>query len=153
MVHRFLSPTGQCKPFDIKGDGYCREEGVSAVFLKKLSSAFADGDQVLGVIASTRVYQNHNSIAITVPNAASLSKLFQDVVPQARLEPENVTVIEAHGTGTPVGGPAEYDGIRRVFGGSVRSDIVSLSSIKGLIDHTECASGVIALVKPLTLAA
>ena len=147
----FLSPTGQCKPFDIKGDGYCRGEGVGAVFLKKLSSAVADGDQVLGVIASTRVYQNHNSTAITVPNAASLSKLFQDVVRQARLEPENVTVVEAHGTGTPVGDPAEYDSIRRVFGGSIRSDTVSLSSVKGLIGHTECASGVIALVKTLLM--
>ena len=147
----FLSPTGQCKPFDIKGDGYCRGEGVGAVFLKKLSSAIADGDQVLGVIASTRVYQNHNSTAITVPNAASLSELFQDVVRQARLEPEDVTVVEAHGTGTPVGDPAEYDGIRRVFGGSIRSDTVSLSSVKGLIGHTECASGVVALVKTLLM--
>ena len=101
----FLSSTGQCKPFDAKADGYCRGEGVGAVFLKKLSSAIADGDQVLGVIASTRVYQNQNCTAITVPNVASLSELFQDVVRQARLEPKMVSVVEAHGTGTPVAIP------------------------------------------------
>jgi 3-oxoacyl-(acyl-carrier-protein) synthase len=98
----FLSPTGQCKPFSAGGDGYSRGEAVGMVFLKKLSSALADGDQVLGVIASTRVYQNQNCTAITVPNATSLSELFGDVVQQARLEPRHVSVIEAHGAGTPV---------------------------------------------------
>ena len=147
----FLSPTGQCKPFDAKGDGYCRGEGVGAVFLKKFSSAIADGDQILGVIASSRVYQNQNCTAITVPNAVSLSELFVDVVRQARLEPKNVSVVEAHGTGTPVGDPAEYEGIRRVFGGPIRSDILSLTSVKGLVGHSECASGVVSLVKTLLM--
>lgn len=147
----FLSPTGQCKSFDARGDGYCRGEGAGLVFLKKLSSALADGDQVLGIIASTRVYQNQNCTAITVPNAKSLSDLFVDVVQQARLEPQTVSVVEAHGTGTPVGDPAEYDAIRKVLGGPGRSDILHLGSVKGSIGHTEFASGVISLIKALLM--
>lgn len=147
----FLSPTGQCKPFDSNADGYCRGEGVGAVFLKRLSSAIADGDQVLGVIASTKVYQNQNCTAITVPNAISLSQLFTDVLRQARLEPHQITFVEAHGTGTPVGDPAEYDGIRSVFGGAIRSDVLSLGSTKGFVGHTECASGVVSLIKTLLM--
>ncbi|KAJ6094205.1 polyketide synthase [Penicillium canescens] len=148
----FLSPTGQCKPFDAKGDGYCRGEGAGVVMLKRLSSAIADGDQVLGVIAATRVYQNQNCTAITVPNAPSLSELFVDVVRQARLEPQNISVVEAHGTGTPVGDPAEYDAIRTVLGqSSKRSDTLYLSSVKGSIGHTEFASGVVSLLKVLLM--
>ena len=147
----FLSPSGQCKPFDAKGDGYCRGEGAGVVFLKKLSSAIADGDQVLGVIASTRVYQNQNCTAITVPNAASLSELFVDVVRQARLEPKTISVVEAHGTGTPVGDPAEYNGIRKVLGGSLRSGTLHLTSVKGLLGHTEFASGILSLIKILLM--
>ncbi|KAI1394380.1 citrinin polyketide synthase [Hypoxylon trugodes] len=147
----FLSPTGQCKPFDVKADGYCRGEGGGIVFLKKLSSAIADGDQVLGVIAGTRVYQNQNCTAITVPNAISLSDLFTDVVRQSRLEPHAVSVVEAHGTGTPVGDPAEYDGIRQILGGPKRPNTLSLSSVKGLLGHTEFSSGVIALLKILLM--
>jgi acyl transferase domain-containing protein/thioester reductase-like protein/acyl carrier protein/SAM-dependent methyltransferase len=147
----FLSQTGQCKPFDAKGDGYCRGEGAGVVYLKKLSSALADGDQILGVIAGSRVYQNQNSTAITVPNADSLSQLFVDVLQQSKLESQAISVVEAHGTGTPVGDPAEYDGIRRVFGGSARSDILSLSSVKGSIGHTEFASGVLSLLKVLLM--
>jgi len=78
----FLSPTGQCKPFDSQADGYCRGEGVGAVFLKKLSAAIADNDQILGVIASTAVYQNQNCTPITVPNQISLSELFRNVTKQ-----------------------------------------------------------------------
>lgn len=147
----FLSPSGQCKPFDAKADGYCRGEGVGVVFLKRLSSAIADGDQVFGVLASTKVYQNQNCTPITVPNAVSLSELFTDVVRQARLEPKDISFVEAHGTGTAVGDPAEYDGIRNVFGGPTRPDTLSLGSVKGLVGHTECASGVVSLIKTLLM--
>ncbi|OCL13142.1 non-reducing polyketide synthase 1 [Glonium stellatum] len=147
----FLSPTGQCKPFDAKADGYCRGEGVGAVFLKRLSSAISDNDQVLGVIASTAVYQNQNCTAITVPNMVSLSDLFSNVTKQAKLEPKQISVVEAHGTGTPVGDPAEYDSVRNVFGRSARSDTLSLGSVKGLVGHTESASGIVALLKILLM--
>ncbi|KAI9830055.1 MAG: hypothetical protein M1819_005885 [Sarea resinae] len=147
----FLSPTGPCKPFDVKADGYCRGEGSGAVFLKKLSTAIEDGDQIFGVIASTAVYQNQNCTPITVPNADSLSDLFRYITRQAHLEPKQISVVEAHGTGTPVGDPAEYESLRRVFGGPIRSKSLSLGSVKGLVGHTECASGIVALIKMLLM--
>lgn len=147
----FLSPTGPCKPFDAKADGYCRGDGIGAVFLKKMSSAIADGDQILGVIASTAVYQNQNCTPITVPNAESLSDLFSYVTSEAQLKPEQISVVEAHGTGTPVGDPAEYEGIRRVFGGSIRSNLLSVGSVKGLVGHTEGAAGIVSLIKMLLM--
>lgn len=147
----FLSPTGPCKPFDAKADGYCRGEGIGAVFLKSMSSATADGDQILGVVRGTSVYQNLNHTPITVPNAESLSTLFQDVIRQASLRPEQISVVEAHGTGTAVGDPAEYESVRRVLGSSNRSHSLSLGSVKGLVGHTECASGIIALIKTILM--
>ncbi|KFY00088.1 hypothetical protein O988_03530 [Pseudogymnoascus sp. VKM F-3808] len=147
----FLSPTGQCKPFDANADGYCRAEGVGAVFLKKLSAAIADGNQVLGVIAASAVYQNENCTPITVPNASSLSNLFSTVTRRAGLEPKHISVVEAHGTGTPVGDPAEYDSVRKVFGGPIRTNTLSLGSVKGLLGHTESASGIVALIKTVLM--
>jgi len=76
----FVSPSGQCKPFDDSADGYCRAEGLGFVFLKKLSDAIRDGNPVLAVIPSTAVYQNMNSTPLFVPNAPSLSRLFTDVL-------------------------------------------------------------------------
>ena len=148
---QFLSPTGQCKPFDAKADGYCRGDGIGLVFLKKLSTALSDGDQVYGVIAGSKVYQNVGSTTITVPNADSLATLFADITKQARIDPAQVSVVEAHGTGTPVGDPAEYEAIARIFGGSQRTDVLSLSSVKGLFGHTEGASGVCSLLKVILM--
>ncbi|PSN66473.1 ketoacyl-synt-domain-containing protein [Corynespora cassiicola Philippines] len=145
----FLSPTGQCKPFDAAGDGYCRGEAVGAVFLKRLDDAVRDGDQIFGTIAATEVLQNQNCTAITVPNAPSLSNLFRNVTSKAGVSPHDISVVEAHGTGTAVGDPAEYDGIRTVLGGPKRYSLLALRSIKGLVGHAECASGMVALIKTL----
>lgn len=148
----FLSPTGQCKSFDISADGYCRGEAAGVVYLKKYSKAVADGDQILGVIAGSCVYQNQNCTPITVPNEPSLRSLFIDVLERAKLKPHDISVVEAHGTGTQVGDPAEVSGIRSVFGGLQKSSQpLSLISSKGLVGHSETASGVVSLIKLLLM--
>ncbi|KAH9885145.1 polyketide synthase [Xylariomycetidae sp. FL2044] len=150
----FLSPTGACKPFDARADGYCRGEGVGAVFLKKMSQAVADGDLVLGVLAATGVQQNQNCTPIFVPNAPSLEHLFTGVMTRARVKPSQISVVEAHGTGTAVGDPAEYSGIRKALGGAGHRGAdkpLMVSSVKGLVGHMECASGVISLIKILLM--
>ncbi|KAF2139474.1 uncharacterized protein K452DRAFT_275807 [Aplosporella prunicola CBS 121167] len=148
----FLSPTGQCKPFDEKADGFCRAEGISCVFLKRMSDAVADGNPIFGCINSSAVYQNQNSTPMFVPNSPSLSSLFKDVLKKAKVSPADVSLVEAHGTGTPVGDPAEYDAIRRALRGSeVRSKPIPLGSLKGHIGHTEGASGVASLIKVIAM--
>jgi acyl transferase domain-containing protein len=149
----FISASGQCKPFDAKADGYCRGEAIGAVFLKKLDKAIADGDQILGVISATAINQNQNSTPIFVPNPISLTDVFRTVISRSGLSVKDISVVEAHGTGTPVGDPVEYDSIRQVFGRAARSGQkpLQIGSVKGLIGHTEGASGVIALIKMLLM--
>ena len=147
----FLSTTGPCKPFDAGADGYCRGEGVAAVFLKRMSSAIADGDEILGSIAATAVQQNQNCTPIFVPNSPSLCDLFRKTVQQSRLKPDQITVVEAHGTGTPVGDPVEYNSVREVLGGQNRTSALSLGSVKGLVGHAECTSGMLSLIKILLM--
>jgi acyl transferase domain-containing protein/acyl carrier protein len=152
----FLSPTGQCKPFDASADGYCRGEAVAGVFLKRLSQAQADGDQVFGIISGTAVSQNQNCTPIFVPNAPSLAGLFSTVMRQSGLDSRHISYVEAHGTGTPVGDPAEYDSIRQTFVGSpedksIRPQPLQIGSVKGLVGHTEGSSGIVSLIKVLLM--
>lgn len=100
---------------------------------------------------STAVYQNENSTALFVPNAPSLSRLFVDVIRDTGLQPQDVSLVEAHGTGTPVGDPAEYQGIRQALGGTIRTKPLPIGSVKGLIGHTESSSGIVSLIKIVTL--
>ncbi|OJI88585.1 hypothetical protein ASPTUDRAFT_135016 [Aspergillus tubingensis CBS 134.48] len=148
----FLSPTGPCKPFDAKADGYCRGEGVAAIFIKRMSDAVRDGDHILGTIAGTAVEQNDNCTPVVVPHTGSLAGLFRKVTRRARIHPRHVSVVEAHGTGTQAGDPAEYASVSEVMAGSLsRKGRLSLGSVKGLVGHTEGVSGMVALVKVLLM--
>lgn len=148
----FLSPTGQCKPFDSQADGFCRAEGIACVFLKRMSDAIADGNPILGCIASTAVYQNQNCTPMFVPNSLSLTDLFKDVIKESKVAPSDISLVEAHGTGTPVGDPAEYDSIKNAVGGpGVRSTPLPIGSVKGHVGHAEGASGAVSLIKVLMM--
>ncbi|CAI7648453.1 unnamed protein product [Penicillium glandicola] len=147
----FLSPTGQCKPFDEKGDGYCRAEGIACVFLKRMADARADGNPILGRLASSAVYQNQNTTPIFVPNSPSLAQLFGDVVKKSGVSPSDIALVEAHGTGTAVGDPAEWAALRKAVGGPIRPQPLPVGSVKGHIGHTEGTSGIISLIKVLMM--
>ena len=147
----FLSPTGPTKPFDARADGYCRGEGVGLVFLKKLTTALADKDNILGVIVGSALNQNCNSTPITVPHSPSQISLYRKISSLSGIDPGNVSFVEAHGTGTPVGDPVELASIREVFAGSHRTKPLQVASVKGNIGHLEGASGVAALIKVLLM--
>ena len=147
----FISPTGQCKPFDSAADGYCRGDGIAYVFLKKLSTAVADGNNVLGTIRATGINQNLNTTPLFVPNVPSLSTLFNQVISKARVNPRDIGLVECHGTGTPVGDPAEWESIRKAVAGPLRDTVLPIGSAKGHVGHTEGASGLVSLIKVLLM--
>lgn len=147
----FLSPTGQCKPFDAAADGYCRGEGVGVVVLKKLSDAIEDNDNILGVIVGSAANQNLNLSHITVPHSGSQANLYQKVMSLGNVQPEAVSYVEAHGTGTGVGDPVEVRSIRDAFGGPQRDSLLHFGSVKGNIGHTEATAGIAGLIKVLLM--
>ena len=147
----FLSPTGQCKPFDRAADGYCRGEGVGLVVLKRLSQALEDGDKVLGVIPGMATNQGGLSSTITVPSSPAQVSLYEGILRQAGLTPSQISYVEAHGTGTQAGDPLEVASIAQVFGGPQRAEPISIGSIKGNMGHLEVAAGIAGLIKALVM--
>ncbi|KAK8051649.1 Beta-ketoacyl synthase [Apiospora rasikravindrae] len=148
----FLSPTGQCKPFDADADGYCRGEAVAVVVLKSLATAIKDHDRILGVIMGSAVNQNSNEAHITVPHSGSQTNLYHKVMTTSQVAPGDVTFVEAHGTGTTVGDPIEVRSLRDAFGGASRRDsTLYFSSLKGNMGHAESAAGVAGLIKVLLM--
>ncbi|KAI4253111.1 MAG: hypothetical protein LQ352_003890 [Teloschistes flavicans] len=147
----FLSPTGQCKPFDEGADGYCRADGGGLVVLKALSHALKDQDQILGVIPSVATNQGSVTSAITIPSSPAQKKLYQSVLRQSGMTADQVTYVETHGTGTQAGDPLEMASIREVFGGPQRSSLLNIGSLKGNIGHSETAAGVASLLKLLAM--
>jgi acyl transferase domain-containing protein len=98
----FLSPTGQCKPFDLSADGYCRAEGCGLFVIKRLSDAVRENDRIYGVIKQAEINQSGNSSSITHPHGSTQKQLFQRLLSRGKIDAKSISVIEAHGTGTQV---------------------------------------------------
>ena len=107
---RMLSPNGRSRAFDASADGYARGEGGGMVYLKPLSKARSDGDQVLATILATGTNSVGHGPAISVPSESSQASLLRDIYANAGISPDELSYVEAHGTGTAVGDPIE--GIR-----------------------------------------
>ncbi|KDQ12500.1 hypothetical protein BOTBODRAFT_34463 [Botryobasidium botryosum FD-172 SS1] len=148
----FLSPTGQCKAFDVSADGYSRAEGCGMFVLKRLSDAVAENDNILGVIRGIDVNQSANAHSITHPHAPTQVQLFHRVLKTTGIDHRLINVVEAHGTGTQAGDPNELESIRSVFARDrTPENPLHITSIKANIGHAEAASGAAGLAKLLLM--
>ena len=141
-----LSPTGLCKPFDHRADGYVRAEGVVAFVIASAAWAEAAGDRVRGFVVGTAVNSDGRAHALSVPNSTRQTALMRDVYVKANVDPDTVAFIEAHGTGTAVGDPQEARAIGEALGRD-RHAPLPVGSIKSNIGHLEPAAGLAGLLK------
>ena len=142
---RMLSPDGRCKAFDASADGYVRGEGCGIIVLKRLSQAQADRDNIFAVIRASAVNQDGPSGGLTVPNGPAQQLLIRQALENANIKPEEVTYLEAHGTGTSLGDPIEVRSLQAVFG--EREQPLLLGAVKSNLGHLESAAGVASVVK------
>ncbi|PLB53458.1 ketoacyl-synt-domain-containing protein [Aspergillus steynii IBT 23096] len=144
-----LSSTGRCYPFDDRGDGYGRGEGVVVLVLKRLETAIRDRNPIRTIIRGTAINQDgYTPQGITYPNGQAQADLARKAYAGAGLRPEEVAYIEAHGTGTKAGDKEELESIAEVFASaSSRSGPLLVGSIKGAIGHTESTAGLASLLK------
>ncbi|XXY19856.1 type I polyketide synthase [Sorangium sp. So ce216] len=143
-----LSPDGRCKTFDAQANGFVRGEGCGVVVLKRLSDALADGDTVLAVIRGSAVNQDGRSTGLTAPNVLSQQAMLRSALESARVSASELSYIETHGTGTPLGDPIEIEALTEVLG-QPRPDgsACYLGALKTNLGHPEAAAGVAGLIK------
>lgn len=145
-----LSPDGRCKAFDQSADGFVPADGVGMLVLKRLDDAEKDGDNILGVIEGWGVNQDGKTNGITAPNAASQTRLIQDVYDRFGIDAEDIQLVEAHGTGTKLGDPIETDALKKAFGKYTRKKgYCAVGSVKSNIGHALTAAGVAGVIKVL----
>jgi acyl transferase domain-containing protein len=145
-----LSAVGQCKTFDDTADGIVVGDGVGALVLKRLKDAEAENDFIYGVILGSGVNQDGKTNGITAPSAGSQIELEREIYAKHKIDPETISYVETHGTGTRLGDPIELEALATVFKEkTTRKQYCALGSVKSNIGHTTSAAGVAGVQKVL----
>lgn len=144
-----LAPYGRCRAFDKLANGYVRAEGGGVLLLKPLKDAERDGDPILGIIRGVGINNDGRTKGIALPSSESQADLLRKVYRSAKVKPDDLVYLEAHGTGTAVGDPAEASAIGRALAIRRKSGPLPIGSVKSNIGHLEPAAGMAGVIKAL----
>ncbi|HTX80290.1 MAG TPA: beta-ketoacyl synthase N-terminal-like domain-containing protein, partial [Longilinea sp.] len=143
-----FSKSEHVRPFDQESDGMMVGEGIGMVLLKRLADAERDGDRIYAVIKAVGTSSDGRYKSIYAPRPYGQSLALTRAYEEAGYSPTTVGLIEAHGTGTMAGDPAEFEGLNEVFSkDNPRKQTIALGSVKSQIGHTKAAAGVASLIK------
>jgi 3-oxoacyl-[acyl-carrier-protein] synthase II len=138
-----LSPS-QCRPFDTKRDGLALGEGAAALTLETLESARGRDAEILGEIVGYGAATDSHHLTQPHPNGDAALASMTAAANVARLNPEQIGYINAHGTGTPLNDSAEAAAINRWAGSQAKNR--SVSSTKSSIGHLLGGAGAVEAV-------
>ena len=144
-----LSADGYCRAFDAKAGGTVGGNGVGLVVLKRLEEALNDGDRIYAVIRGSAIDNDGAAkVGYTAPSIEGQAKAIAEALEVAQVNPETISYIEAHGTGTPLGDPIEIAALTKAFRGSTeKTQFCAIGSVKTNIGHLNTAAGIAGLLK------
>ncbi len=144
-----VSPGGRARSFDAAADGTGLGEGGAVFLLKPLARAQEDGDPVHAVILGGAA--NHDggrSNGFAAPSAEAQEELLLEAWRAAGVHPNSLGYIEAHGTGTRLGDPIEFQALSAAFARRTdRTGFCVLGSVKSNLGHLDSAAGAAGLLK------
>ncbi|MBD2355236.1 SDR family NAD(P)-dependent oxidoreductase [Tolypothrix sp. FACHB-123] len=144
-----LSPDGHCYAFDAKAQGITIGNGLGVVVLKRLSEAVADGDYIYAVIKGAAINNDGAAkVGFTAPSVDGQAEAIAEAMILAEVEPDTISYIETHGTGTALGDPIEIAALTKVFRAHTeQKGFCAIGSVKTNIGHLDAAAGVAGLIK------
>jgi acyl transferase domain-containing protein len=143
-----LSRHGQIRPFAATADGTLLGEGLGFIVLKRLDEAERDGDRIYAVVRGVGTSSDGRGLGLLAPRVEGEILAMRNAYRDADLSPATVGLIEAHGTGTPVGDATEIEAMRRVFSGrEATTGRCAIGSVKSMIGHCMPGAGMAGLIK------
>ncbi|WDV45042.1 SDR family NAD(P)-dependent oxidoreductase [Clostridiaceae bacterium M8S5] len=146
------SKTDEVRTFDQNAAGTVWGEGVGAVVLKKLTKAIEDGDPIHAVIKGSVINNDGASNGITAPDADMQKRLLTSAWQKSKIDPNTLSYMEAHGTGTKLGDPIEIKAITQAFNTLTdKKQFCAIGSVKSSIGHLVAASGLASFIKVILM--
>jgi 3-oxoacyl-[acyl-carrier-protein] synthase II len=137
-------PQRASRPFDKDRDGFVLSEGAGIVVLEELEHARKRGATLYAELLGSGSTADAYHITQSHPQGAGASQAMRLALGDARLNPEDIQYINAHGTSTPLGDASETHAVKEAFGAHARK--VAISSTKSMLGHLLGASGGVALI-------
>jgi beta-ketoacyl-acyl-carrier-protein synthase II len=144
LSHRNEDPTGASRPFDAHRDGFVAAEGGALLILEDLEFALARGAQPLAEVLSYAATSDAIHLTAPDPDGAGAAQCMKLAMQRAGVTPQDVSYINAHGTGTFIGDPAETRAIQRALGEHAYR--VPVSSTKSMTGHMMGGAGALEAV-------
>jgi acyl transferase domain-containing protein/NAD(P)-dependent dehydrogenase (short-subunit alcohol dehydrogenase family) len=143
------SPDAHCRAFDADARGTIGGSGVGLVVLKRYTEARSDGDHIYAVIRGFGLSNDgRDKIGYTAPSVDGQAQAILTAMVTADTDPDTISYIECHGTGTPLGDPIEFAALTQVFRGQTdRKQFCAIGSVKTNFGHLNSAAGVAGLIK------
>jgi acyl transferase domain-containing protein/thioesterase domain-containing protein len=144
-----LSPDGHCRAFDARAGGTVPGNGWGLVVLRRLEDALEDGDHIHAILRGWALNNDGAAkVGFTAPSVEGQAEAIATAQAVAGVGPEDISYIEAHGTGTALGDPIEVEALTQVFRAATeRRGFCGLGSVKSSIGHLDSAAGVAGLIK------
>jgi 3-oxoacyl-[acyl-carrier-protein] synthase II len=132
-----LSSTGSSKPFDATRDGFVMGEGAAVFILERYDLAVARGAKILGEILGAGSNADAHHITAPAPGGTGAIACMNLALEDAGLSASDISLVNAHGTSTPLNDAAEAEAMTHVFGARA----VAVTSGKGVTGHALGAAG------------
>lgn len=143
-----LSPDGTCRAFDAKASGTVSGNGAGIVVLKKLDKALEDGDNIHAVIKGAAMNNDGNrKVGFTAPSVEGQYKVIDEALTKAKVSPDTIGYIEAHGTATTLGDPIEIAALEKALSVQDKKQFCAIGSVKTNVGHLDAAAGVTGFIK------
>jgi 3-oxoacyl-[acyl-carrier-protein] synthase II len=142
------SPTGVSRPFDRRRDGFVMGEGAGILVLEEESKARERGARILGRVRGYGATSDAHHLTAPEPNGQGAARAVARALEDARVEPEGVLYVNAHGTSTPLNDRSETEAIKKALGDQ-RAHEVPVSSTKSAIGHLLGAAGAVEAIATL----
>jgi len=142
-----FSRDGHCRTFDAGASGTVFGNGAGMVLLKPLEAAVNDGDHILAVIKGSGINNDGSrKIGLPSPSIEGQAEIIGKVYHESGVDPESISYIEAHGTGTVMGDPVELEALKLGFNTN-KQRYCRIGSVKTNIGHLNIAAGIAGFIK------
>jgi acyl transferase domain-containing protein len=144
-----VSPDGHCRAFDSGANGTVGGNGLGIVVLKRLEDAIGDRDRIYAVVKGSAINNDGAmKVGYTAPSQEGQAKVIRAAQLMAEVEPETITYMETHGTGTALGDPIEVAAMTQAFRASTDlKQFCAIGSVKTNIGHLDAAAGITGFIK------